>query len=181
MRFQSFLASFQIGTATGWDIFIIFIALIAIFIYGFVLGKNRMILILLSSYFSLTIMKFLPWERLAAINWLGIGSSPAPSLKMLIFLSLILFFFIFIPRSILSSVLRIRKRGEASWVQLLILGILQVGLLISIILSFLPNQVTSEITPLINRIFLSAGAQFIWITLPLLVITLMKKQKKQED
>ena len=181
MRFQSFLASFHIGAATGWDIFIILVSLIAIFIYSFVLGKNRMILILLSSYFSLTIMKFLPWDRLASISWLGIGQSPAPSLKILIFLALILFFFIFIPRSVLSSALRIRKRGDASWIQLSILGILQVGLFVSILLSFLPEEATAEFTPVIDKIFLGQGAQFIWIALPLFAITLMKKQKKHED
>jgi len=181
MRFQSFLASFNVGVATGWDIFIILAALILIFIYGFLLGRNRIVLVLLSSYFALIIMKFLPWQRLAQLQWLGIGENPASSLQIIIFLALILFFYMFVPRSIVSSVARLRKRGEASWIQLFILATLQVGLLVSIIFSFIPEEATTKIMPLVKKIFLGPGAQFIWVTLPLAVVSLMKRSKKHDD
>ena len=181
MRFQSFLASFHIGAATGWDIFIILIALIAIFIYGFLLGRNRIVLVLLSSYFSLIIMKFLPWARLSELKWLGIGETPASSLQIIIFLALILFFYMFLPRSILSSVARIRKRGDTSWIHTSILATLQIGLLVSIVFSFLPEEASAKVMPLVKKIFLGSGAQFIWVVLPLLAVFLLKKPKKHED
>ena len=52
MAIRDFLNSFHLGSASGWDLFIILIFLIAVLIYGFFLGRNRMIVLLLSSYFS---------------------------------------------------------------------------------------------------------------------------------
>jgi len=180
MPFQNFLASIHIGAVSGWDICIIIVFLIAIFIYGFVLGRNRVVLILLCSYFSLVILHFMPWTRLEKIKWLGIGQAPNPSLMIIIFLALILFFYMFLPRSILSSVGRIRKKGEATWLQLLILAALQVGMFASVILSLLPKEAGNKY-PLIEKIFLGPGAQFIWVALPIIVVSLIKRPRKSED
>jgi hypothetical protein len=181
MDLQNFLASFHIGAASGWDLFIILVFLIAVFIYGFCLGRNRMIILLLGSYFSLAIMQVLPWARLISLKWLGIEEAPSPSLKILVFLGFILLFYFLIPRSILSSALRIRRRGEASWVQLFILSILQIGLLVVIIFSFLPVEVVATFTPLVKKIFIGPDAQFVWITLPILTMVLMRKKRKIEE
>jgi hypothetical protein len=81
------------------------------------------------------------------------------------------------PRSVLSSSLRIRRRGGASWVQLFVLSIVQVGLLAMVILSFLPNQATADLTLTIKRLFIGPEAQFVWITLPILVIILMRRKR----
>ncbi|MFC1700610.1 hypothetical protein ACFLZ0_00470 [Patescibacteria group bacterium] len=178
---QSFLSSFQIGAATGWDLFIMLIFAIAVLVYGFFLGRNRMVVLLLGSYFSWGIMEVMPWQRLTSWAWLGIGEVPSPSLKMLVFLGLILVFYFLIPRSILSSTLRVRKRGEASWIQLFLLSIVQLGLIASVLISFLPNEVISEFAPVLKKIFIGGDAKFVWIALPIFVITLMKRKKKIED
>lgn len=178
---QSFLTTFHIGAATGWDIFIILIFLIAVFVYGFFLGRNRMVILLLASYFSWAIIKVFPWQRLATLTWLGIGQSPSSSFMMLIFLGLILVFYFLIPRSVLSSALRIRKRGEATWLQLFLLSIMQLGLIVSVLISFLPEEVVTAFAPMLKKIFIGNEAQFVWIALPILVITLMRKKKKIDD
>ena len=180
MAIQSFLSNVNLGIASAWDIFIILVAIIAVFLYGFVLGKNRIVLLTISSYFSLAITKFMPWNRLAEIEWLGIGQNPSPSLKIIIFIVLILFFFMFIPRSLLSSVARVKKKGDAYWWQLVLLAVLQIGLLISVIVSFLPSDTASDVAPLIGKIFLGEGQQFIWIALPILVISLLRKKKDMD-
>lgn len=178
---REFLTNFHIGPASGWDLFIILVFLVAVFIYGFCLGRNRMIILLLSSYFSLAIMQALPWSRLMSWGWLGLGQTPSSSLKILVFLAIILLFYFLIPRSILSSTLRIRKRGEASWAQLFILSILQLGLLAVIILSFLPAEVITTFTPLVKKIFIGHEAQFVWITLPILAMVLMRKRRRLDE
>ena len=109
MAFQGFLANINIGFASAWDVLIIILVLIAAFIYGFLMGRNRMILFMLCTYFSLAIVSFVPWAKLSDIKWLGIGENPSSSLIILFFLALMLFFFIFVPRSVLSSLARVRK------------------------------------------------------------------------
>lgn len=181
MQIREFLANFSVGAATGWDIFIVLIFLIAVFVYGFFLGRNRMIILLLSSYFSFSIMQVFPWSRLMSLSWLGIGEDPSASLKILIFVAVILLFYFLIPRSILSSTLRIRKRGNASWIQLFILSVVQIGLLAMVILSFLPVDNILNIGPVVKKVFVGPEAQFVWVILPILAITLMRRKRKAED
>ncbi|MFH1671306.1 MAG: hypothetical protein ABH889_00820, partial [Candidatus Portnoybacteria bacterium] len=61
MAIRDFLANFHIGAASGWDLFIGLVFLVAVLIYGFFLGRNRIIILLISSYFSFSIIKALPW------------------------------------------------------------------------------------------------------------------------
>ncbi|OPL12024.1 MAG: hypothetical protein AVO34_02080 [Firmicutes bacterium ML8_F2] len=180
MAIRDFLTNFHIGAASGWDLFIVLIFLIAVLVYGFFLGRNRMIILLLSSYFSLAIVEVLPWERISSLSWLGVGSEPSSSLKILIFAGIILLFYFLIPRSILSSTLRIRNRGEASWLQLFILSIVQVGLLAMVIFSFLPSQPLGNLSYWIKKAFVDPEARFVWIALPILVMVLMRRRKKPE-
>jgi len=181
MAIREFLTNFHVGAASGWDLFIILIFLIAVFVYGFFLGRNRMIILLLCSYFSLAIVQVFPWLKLSSFSWIGVDSEPSSSLRILIFLGIILLFYFLIPRSILSSTLRIKNRGEASWMQLFILSIVQVGLLAMIILSFLPTQPVGNLGYWIKKIFVGPEAQFIWIALPILVIVLMRRKKKIDN
>src|SRR3990167_5510778 len=118
---QKFLTGFQIGAATGWDFFFIFV-----------------------------------------------------------FLGIILLFYFLMPRSILGSALRIRKRGDASWPQLSILGLFQIGLFAAILLSFLPAKAITDFSPLVKKIFIGPEAQFVWVTLPILAMVLMRKKRTEE-
>lgn len=180
MEFREFLANFHIGAASGWDIFIILVFLIAVFIYGFFLGRNRMVVLLLSSYFSFAIMQVFPWSCLISLEWLGMGEEPSSSLKILIFLGIILLFYFLIPRSVLSSTLRIKKRGDASWAQLFVLSIAQVGLLAMIIISFLSDEVLVSLSSPIQTIFIGSEARFVWVAVPILIMVLMRRKKLLE-
>ncbi|MEA2113419.1 MAG: hypothetical protein U9P63_02055 [Patescibacteria group bacterium] len=180
MEFRDFLANFHIGAASGWDVFIVLIFLIAVFVYGFFLGRNRMIVLLLSTYFSFAIMQVFPWSRLISLEWLGIGEEPSSSLRILIFLGIILLFYFLIPRSVLSSTLRIKKRGDASWAQLFILSIAQVGLLAMILISFLSNEIIADLSSPIKKMLIEPEAQFVWIVIPILIMALMRRRKHSE-
>ncbi|MFH1460892.1 MAG: hypothetical protein ABIF84_00495 [Patescibacteria group bacterium] len=178
---RDFLTNFHLGAASGWDIFILLIFLIAVLIYGLFLGRNRMIVILLISYFSLLIVKNIPWQKLSQFGWLGVEESPSASLRIILFLAIILLFYFLVPRSVLISSLRLKKRGVASWFQLFILSIVQIGFLIMVILSFLPVESISNLAPIIRKIFVGPEAQFVWITLPILAMVLMRRKRKLED
>ncbi len=178
MAFRDFLTNLHIGSASGWDLFIILIFLVTVLVYGFFLGRNRMIILLLGSYFSLAIVQAVPWQRITSYGWLGIGQEPSSSLRTLIFLCLILLFYFLIPRSVLSSTLRIRKRGYASWLQLFTLSVVQVGLLAMVILSFLPQEAIDTLSSPIRKILTGSEAQFVWILLPILTMVLIRRKRK---
>lgn len=180
MEIRDLLASFHIGAASGWDLFIALVFLIAVLIYGFFLGRNRMVILLISSYFSLSIIKALPWQKLSSFGWLGVSQDPSASSKIIIFLVVILLLYFFIPRSVLSSTLRIKKRGDASWIQLFILSVVQVGFLAMVILSFLPVDSLNNLGSVIRRVFIGPEAEFVWVAIPILTVVLMRRKKNLE-
>lgn len=181
MEFRQFLANLHVGAASGWDLFIALIFLIAVLVYGFFLGRNRMIVLLLSSYFSFSITQAIPWSRFSSLGWLGMSEGPSASLMILVFLGLILLFYFLIPRSVLSSVFRVKKRGDASWIQLFILSVAQVGLLAMIIISFLSEEVVVTLSYSIQKALVGPEARFVWILLPILVMVLMRRNISKKD
>jgi len=176
---QNYLANFHLGKISGWDVLIIIAFIGAIFMYGLFLGRNRIIVLILSTYFSWIICNILPWEKIIAWKFLGMTYGPSPSFKIFVFLGIILILWILIPRSVLSSPLRIRVK-EGTWAQVFILSICQIGLLLYLIFSFLPNQVITGFAPLIKKIFIGPDAEMVWMSLPILALVLMRKKKKQE-
>lgn len=174
---RGFLTNFHIGAASGWDLFIILIFLIAVLLYGLFLGRNRIVILFLSSYFSWSIIKSVPWESLGVIKWLSINQKPSSSFLVLAFIGLILVLYFLIPRSVLSSVLRIRKRGDAYWWQLLLLAVVQVGFLVMAVFSFLPYKAIGDLAPLIKKVFIGEESQFVWVLLPILILILTKRKK----
>jgi len=174
-----YLTTFHIGAASGWDLLMILIFIVAILLYGSFLGRNRIVIFILSTYLSWAIIQVLPWQRLADLGGLGMTGSPSASLKIFVFLGIILLISFFMPRSILSSALRIRAREDATWIQVFILSILQLGLLATIILSLLPAEAIADIAPLIKRAFIGSEPEFVWLTLPILAMIFMRRRRPE--
>lgn len=177
------LSSIHIGAASGWDVVIGSVLLTGLFVYGFFLGRNRMIVLLLSTYFSWAIVNVIPWRFVAGSEVLSTFSrgTSASSTHIFIFIGLICFFYFMMPRSVLSSPLRIRKKGEAVWWQLLLLSVMQLGLLAMVILSFMPMTSTQGLSFVVQRIFVGEGARFIWTALPILGIMAMRRKKLENN
>lgn len=176
-NFQLLISNFQLS----WDLLIIIIFIGATFLYGLTLGRNKLIALLISTYFSLIIIGSIPWKTVSAFFGLKDLSSPTPTFKIFLFLALILFFFFLIPQSVLGSVLRVGKGRQGPWVHILIFAILQIGLLASIILSFLPSKVIIDLNPLVKQVLLGQLPQFFWMTIPILALVLIRKKKVEID
>jgi hypothetical protein len=172
---MSFFSNTLNGVDFKSDWLLILIFLGVGFGYGLALGKNRLNLITLASYFSLLITRAIPWKQL---DFLGIKSAPNINVQIFLFLAIILAIFFLASHSGLGSLIRISGRGQASWWQILILGVLQIGFLISAIISFLPNKIITDLNPLIKEFFSDELARFLWLILPLIAIFVLKKRKK---
>jgi hypothetical protein len=180
LALRDFLTNFHIGAASGWDIFIFLVFLIAVLLYGLFLGRNRIVVLLLSSYFSWVILQSFPWTKLSSLGFISVGSDPSAPLQILIFVGLILTIYFLLPRSALSSVLRIKKRGDAFWWQLLLLAVVQVGFLVMAILSFLSSKEVANLAPLIKKTFVGEEPQFVWVLLPIIILLLTKRKKSKD-
>ncbi len=168
MDIQGFINNIN-WSAPSWDLFIIIIFVAGIFLYALSLGKNRVLVLLVSSYISLALFS----KSSLLFSQIGFNLENSFSNNMAIFIGGILLLFFILYSSVFTSVFEHNSGG--AFLQTAVLSFLQIGLMISIIGSFLPPQETSALSPFIASVFINNQAQFFWLVSPLAAILLFKK------
>lgn len=171
---QNFLNSINWSTPS-WDLFIVLFFLVAAVLYGLSLGRNRILVILISIYMALALVNVFPFSQ-ELLSRLKLEDSFM--VKLVSFTGLLLILFFLLSRSALSSAL-VSKSGEGSWFQILIFSFLHVGLLISVILSFVPNDFVSNLAPLTKKVFTTDTARFLWLLLPIIAMCFVRRQRRK--
>jgi len=163
-------------SAPTWDLFIVIFFIVAALLYGLSLGRNRILVILISVYMALALVNAFPFSE-SLLAELKLGDSFV--LKVTLFASIILVLFFLLSRSALSSAL-VSRRGDGSWFQVIIFSFLHVGLLISLVLSFVPKDFLENLSPLTRRIFATDTARFLWLLLPIIAMCLIMGRRRRE-
>lgn len=169
MDFLGLFSQFDLAKPS-WDLFIILFFILAAFIYGLSLGRDRIIVILVSIYVGLAIVNSAPYIKdLAEQARLDLFAFKATA-----FLGLFVLLFFMFSRSALLRALG--TSGYAgNWLHVIVFSFLHVGLLTSITLSFLPAEALNFLMPVTRTIFVSEPARFIWMVMPLLAMFLVNK------
>jgi len=170
----SFLENFNWSSSWDWVMILFFLAVA--FIYGLSMGKNRLVVVIIGTYFSYLLTKYFPWSEL---GFVGIKTAPSSTVQIFIFLAIILGFYFLIPHSALSSALRLRGRRMASWWQSLILAVLQIGLLLALVISFLSGKIVAGLSSLAKTIFVGPLPVFIWMFLPIIAIMFLRRRRHE--
>lgn len=162
--------------APTWDIFILLFFLIGALLYGLSLGRDRVIVILVAVYMGLAVVSNTP-----ALNNLNLSLHVNDNyvLKLTFFLGLFVILFFLLSRSALLKTIG-GSDAPGSWWQTIVFSILQVGLLISITLNFLPREMTQGLSGGTQSIFMSDNARSAWMVLPIVFMILAPKPKKQD-
>lgn len=168
----SFLNNFSLSGSSGWILLLIFLAVA--FVYGLSMGRSRLVVVTLGIYFSFILTWAIPWKQL---TFLGIKEAPTSNVQIFIFLALILGFYFLIPHSALRSALKLQGRRRSGWWPVLILSILQIGLILEIVIGFLPAKVVASLSSLAQLIFSGPIAQFCWLLLPILAIMFLRSRQ----
>ena len=164
-------------TTPTWDLFIILFFILASIIYGFSLGRDRIIVILISIYMALAIVNYAPFLG----NYTAeVGVSGVFFFRVSTFVASFMSLFFLMSRSALASTLGRRTR-DGSWYQVIIFSFLHVGLLISSVFSFLPSAITENLAPLTKQLFVNDLAMFVWVILPILFMIAIGGRIKAED
>ncbi len=151
----------------SWDLFILLFFIIASLLYGFSLGRERIMAILVAVYVALAIVKALPFTNDISAQ---IGIQKVFLFQIFSFLGAFVILFFFLSRSILLSSLERNQRG--SWWQIFFFSFLHVGLIIAVILSFLPREAITALAPWTQQVFVSDVGYFVWIVAPVLAMML---------
>lgn len=162
--------SFQDPT---WDLFIIIFFIVAAFIYGLSLGRDRVLVILVSIYMALGVVTYAPFLNEPS-STIDIGIDRFFVLKITAFIGAFLLLFFILSRSALMKT--IASNDEVgSWWQVIIFSILHVGLLVSVVMSFLPSSAHVYLAPLTQKIFISEIPRFLWVLGPIVAMALIPK------
>ncbi len=158
----------------SWDLFIILFFVIAAFLYGLSLGRDRIIVILVSIYMSLAVATNAPFLR-----DVGFQQSVNEKLQSLFVIQISMFLFVFILLFFLlsrSALMKTIGAGDESgkWWHVFLFSFLHVGLIISIVLSFLPADALNNLSLLTRQIFTSDIGRFVWIVGPILAMIIVR-------
>ncbi len=160
-------------TNPTWDLFVVLFFAVSALLYGMSLGRDRIIVILVSIYMALGVVNSLPDFVL------NITINENFAFQIGAFISIFIVLFFMISRSaLLRTIGAGGKRGGL--ISTIIFSILHVGLLLSIALSFFPPEFMNRFAPLTQTIFTHEWAVFGWITAPILAMIVFGKREAEE-
>jgi hypothetical protein len=162
----------------SWDLFIILFFVVAGLLYGLSLGRNRIIVILVSIYMALAIVNTAPFIPTLEAS---IRINDQVILKISTFLAVAIGLFFLLSRSALIKTIASSDEDQGSWWQVILFSILHVGLLVSVTLTFLPAEfVASKLSPFTRTLFVGEWARFCWIVLPIIFMALIRSSSKKK-
>ncbi len=167
-NFQYLISTFNWHTPS-WDLFILLFWVVASVLFAFAAGRGRMLLILVSTYMAQLLVIKAPFLSNAVSDKFNIVESTLP--QLIAFAVLFLIFFIFLGRYAFRSTADGRQILALPFT--LIFTVLQVGLLINIVVTYLPQHIQNSFSPLIQFLFLHPNAGFIWLLAPILCLIII--------
>lgn len=173
----NFLSQINFASPT-WDLFIILFFLLFSLLYGFSLGRDRIIILIVAIYMALAVVNSAPWIRDLEGTLVQVALGKYFAFRVTLFLGVFLITFFFLSRSALMGTIG-GGDGHGSIFQVVLFSILHVGLLISVTLSFLPPRVVEQFAPATRGLFLSEIGRFAWIVLPILAMVITRKSRTQ--
>lgn len=161
----------------NWDLFIILFFIVAAFLYGLSLGRDRVIVILVSIYMGLAIVNTAPYLNNFSAE---VSFNNASIFKVTIFLGIFIALFFLLSRSALLHTIA-ASDSPGRWWQSILFSFFHVGLMISIIMAYLPKDIVNNVSSGMRNFFISDPAKFFWLVAPIVVMVLIKKNKKREE
>ncbi|NQV90746.1 hypothetical protein HQ487_05090 [Candidatus Uhrbacteria bacterium] len=161
----------------SWDLFIILFFVVASLIYGISLGRDRIIVILVSIYMALAIVNQMPFLTEFKA---GISVNDTFALRISFFLGVFILLFFFLSHSALINAFSHNGSKQGKFWQVMIYSFLHVGLLISVTLSFFPADLASVLSPITQAIFMGDIAKAAWVTLPVLAMAVFGAGDKDD-
>lgn len=148
----------------AWDMLLLLFFFFSVFVYGLMVGRNRIIVLLLASYPAALINAYIPYPKNFLAN---LNIAQTIFLKSFGFFVLTVFVFWILKKSGFS-----RKELNHKTGQVLFLSFLNVGLWANIIFGYILafNAELIKLAPLNLLLFGSNFAHFIWLILPILVL-----------
>ena len=151
----------------SWDLFLVMFFVVGAVLYGVSLGKERVNAVFISIYIALAIVQALP-EKVFELELTNNFTFHITG-----FIALFVMVFFLLSRGALLSSLIPGVRGKL-W-QVIVFSVLHVGLLISVGLSFFPEDLLNNFSETIQFLFTNEWLRFVWIIAPIVAMVALGK------
>ncbi len=159
-------------SAPQWDVLVLLVFVVAVFVYGLSVGRGRMLVTLISTYIALAVWRVLPFVADLTKNR---GREEVFWINSAAFLGLVILLYFLLSRTAFRTSTRGRKAG-GEWLQIFVISALQVGLLVSVVLSFLPSKPPFDLAPITKTLFTSKHAAFWWTLIPIAGLLVLRRR-----
>lgn len=150
----------------SWDLFILLFWLVASAIYAFSAGSGRILTILVSVYMAQLLVIEMPFLAQTVSERADIATGTLQQLAA--FGVLFILLFIFLSRYAFKTSVDGRRFTGIGFG--LLFAVLQIGLLINIVIGYLPVEIQDSFSPLIILLFLHPTSNFVWLLLPVIFL-----------
>lgn len=154
---------------TSWELIIILFLIGGGFLLGLLLGKDKLFLMLFGSYISSALLYIIPLRRMFS----GFFSREENFVVLIVLFlfSIGIVYFLFS-----RSILRGKKRVGRSIFQNFFYGLFLVGIILSTIFAFFPQDLLDKFSSLTLNIFNTSLARTLWFVIPLIFIGIFRKK-----
>jgi hypothetical protein len=139
------------------------------FLLGLMLGKNKMFLMLLGSYIASALLSVVPIKKMFP-DFFG----KEENFVVLIILYLVLIVAVYFIFS--KSGRKVKSRGFWFVFQVFFYALFLVGIILSMVFSFLPKDLISEFSSVTLNIFNTSLARTLWFVVPLIFIGIFRRK-----
>ncbi len=168
---MNLLANISWFTPT-WDLFVILSLIVAAFLLGLTMGRNKIIILLISIYIAIAVISFFPFG--------DIFKTPKTDENFVYpiaaFIGIVFIFFILLSNSALKKALR--ATGDKSVFLILLFSLFYIGLILSVVLSFFPKDLVKTFNPITRKVFMAEISRFLWAIIPVLGMAILRKRKR---
>ncbi len=168
--YAQFLTGLDVNSPS-WDLFIFLFFIVATFVYGFTLGRSRIMVLLVSTYMAIALVRTAPF--LLNTQDVTIGSSPFFVIQITAFIAAMLLIFFFLANSGLRRAFAANDVQGKAW-QIIGFSVLQAGLMVATVLSFLPAAQRAGLLGVTRDLFATDMALFIWTLAPIVLMMFVR-------
>jgi len=169
------LASVLSAIPFSWDV-VLFLGLLLLGLgYGFSVGRDRAVTMLLSTYLALAVVTNTP--ILARLS-VSLNTNRSSEFQLAWFLGTFFVIFAILWR---SHLLRNLAHDRGTWWETALFSVVQVGLLTSIALFLLPFETTQKLSPLFQEAFLGEIGRSFWLLAPIPLLYVIGRDAFSHD
>ena len=165
-----FFGQLDFATPT-WDVFLLMFFAIGSLLYGLTLGRDRIVVIMVSIYMGLAVVTNAPYIR--DISSVSVNDY---AVKIGAFVGVFVLLFFFLSKNALIRSLD--TGGGGRLFQTVMFSVLHVGLLVSVALSFLPDSALTVFSDQTRMAFVSDPAKFVWLVAPIAAMMIFSGRKE---